>query len=583
MTTPCNAFAAVSGLGMQINAVQGQVIAVQGAVQSVDQSVHRVGHLASSTASRLEQLWGLFVDFIKKDQQDKALQLAETRLIKIRQEIEKLFGVRDAVRRRMLGLLHANDLALVRKETSLVVAEQTLLDAATYWLAPALIGFAGWVNHDEKLAQHAFDEMLRRDPIKGQLFIALLLHRCGRDEEVSAWLGRYLLTQQPRELPRASITLIDAASNGLLPETSCQRVLDQLGIWMSSMMESSGFDAEQVSTWVELLSKDRGGVGLDEYRHLRKCVENWEAITAPLTWARLQPLLNRRFRDLFEQPTAPDETVKARIDQLLESLVTDYEADEVELRIDELLNAAIVDLEGDKEVALERINAYRLAYTERMSIGTLLAVATGADVGNRASVATKKLATIMSRQWILKALDVIQQKKAESTPTHLPITLDGFSENLSPQPELPKVLGRQQAYYQKLENEELSRQRWTSGNVGLLIGGFVGLGFGVQAGWSALVGLVLLAMWVTSFIAAGKRVKMEFAGRRAQFVPVLERTVGEASVYWSTLENMDEVARDTEELLTNVGASVLRTSTTAPDSRRLVYSADLSDWTPATP
>ena len=58
-----------------------------------------------------------FHEFMNIQQKANRLGQAETRLVKIRQEIEKKYGHYDIVRRTTTGILQADDLGIVKKET----------------------------------------------------------------------------------------------------------------------------------------------------------------------------------------------------------------------------------------------------------------------------------------------------------------------------------------------------------------------------------------------------------------------------------------------------------------------------------
>lgn len=551
----CYASTAVAGLGTQISALNGQVLAVQGQVSDVNRGVREVGALANATATRLEQLWGLFVDFVQRDKRDKALQLAETRLVKIRQEIEHLYGVRDVTRRRMIGLLQANDAQLVRKETSLLISEQAMIDAPRYWLAPALIGFSAWMVGDDVRCGEAFSEMMRRDPVKGRLFLALLFFRTGRDDEAHTWVEQYLAQQHPEALPRASIALIDAASNGLLPQTSCQAVLNKLSDWLEEMKGHENFDQEQVRIWVELLSSQKPVLGDNEFISLRSMAENWPQWQLALEWSRIQAVINHQFRTLFDTPAKADPEVKERIDTLLEFLINDFEEDESELRLDEMLNSAIVELEGERDYAMERIQAFRRARSERLSVGELLAVATTDNQANHASVATRKLATLMSRSWIATAIESLRTLRKENTPPTVNISIDGFSAEISRRNNESDITAALSAYYDNLENAEISRRRWTASNIGFVVGGVVMMFFG---GAAIAIGLVLAGIGGFRMWQAASAVKAEFALRRRKSLALVEQAYKEISHLWQSIQNLDEIAADSITLLNTLDANVLK-------------------------
>src|SRR4051794_14923495 len=121
-----------------------------------------------------------FAAFVEADAQQKELQLAETRIVKVRQELETSFGYYAEVRRRATGILQALDAGLVTHDTIQHTTEDMMMSAPGYWLAPALVGLAAWIRADRETAERAVAESLRRDDYKASLYFSLVLHRYGR-------------------------------------------------------------------------------------------------------------------------------------------------------------------------------------------------------------------------------------------------------------------------------------------------------------------------------------------------------------------------------------------------------------------
>jgi hypothetical protein len=93
-----------------IDVINHNVNVVSGQVAAVEQQLE-------ITRNDLAQLTQEFREFVRQDALLKNVQLAETRLVKVRQELEQKYGHYEDVRRRAIGILQAVDSSLVRKET----------------------------------------------------------------------------------------------------------------------------------------------------------------------------------------------------------------------------------------------------------------------------------------------------------------------------------------------------------------------------------------------------------------------------------------------------------------------------------
>ena len=86
---------------------------VQAIDHQVDSLVERQGETRRFLASFYEEFHGYLEDYRRRTE----LQLAETRIVKVRQELDHRYGHYAEVRRRVTGILQATDIAIVRTET----------------------------------------------------------------------------------------------------------------------------------------------------------------------------------------------------------------------------------------------------------------------------------------------------------------------------------------------------------------------------------------------------------------------------------------------------------------------------------
>lgn len=196
-------------------------------VARVNQQVSLVSQQGEQTRSRLEQLYQEFITYVTADALRSELQLAETRLVKVRQELDQRFGHYSDVRRRVTGILQATDVAIVRQETMRTATEELMLAAPRYWLAPGLVALTAWIADNKPLGERALGEALNRDSNKTALFFALVCRRAKRTRALLHWLGRYFLLQNPQTLDREVIVMLDAVASGVFGSSAqevCLRV-----------------------------------------------------------------------------------------------------------------------------------------------------------------------------------------------------------------------------------------------------------------------------------------------------------------------------------------------------------------------
>ena len=135
-------------------------------IEVVDKDVHHVDGNLKVVYSEIESLAQEFREFVKIQLKANAKANSQARLIQIRQEMEKRFGHYDIVRRTTTGILQADDLGIIRKETISTATEELMLSAPGYWLAPCLVALAAWISDQPELAEKAVREAIKRDDEK---------------------------------------------------------------------------------------------------------------------------------------------------------------------------------------------------------------------------------------------------------------------------------------------------------------------------------------------------------------------------------------------------------------------------------
>ena len=98
-----------------LSAIANNLSAIHDKINTVNANVQQVDSHVDSVESDLAALRSDFDAFVNHQILDNRKQLAETRLVKIRQELDKKFGHYDIVRRTTAGILQATDSGSIRQ------------------------------------------------------------------------------------------------------------------------------------------------------------------------------------------------------------------------------------------------------------------------------------------------------------------------------------------------------------------------------------------------------------------------------------------------------------------------------------
>ncbi|WP_127508881.1 hypothetical protein [Paenibacillus humicus] len=439
----------LASLDSTITHLDGNIAHVSGQVQNVNAEVQ-------NTKDRLEQLIQEFKDFVLKDQLDKNLQLAETRLVKVRQELETKFGHYDEVRRRTTGILKAVDASLVKRQTIENATEEQMLAAPGYWLAPALIALASWLNDKRELADKAMMEALRLDDEKTSLFFALVTRRGGRFKASREWLDRYFGQQDPHELEREIVVLIDGFTNGIFGPDARTKTSKQIEAWIAELSEKAGFVEEQHAQWKAALEVMPVAAKPDEYKFLRQYSPTWPQLDSSLHGAKLHEVVYSHISGIFGQEVTPAQSIAYAVDGMLDKLVTNFDDEELPLRRDERLLSLIVEEQGNKDAAQSRFGVEK-TLEQRVSLTQLLTnFAMHPDV-SQASLSTQKLSIALSREWIRQAHDDMTMENRAAVPGTIGLAIDSWSGQTMDGANEAELLQSLEAHMDQRMREDASR------------------------------------------------------------------------------------------------------------------------------
>lgn len=522
---------AISSLGDGVDRVSAQVDAVDTAV--------------SVTRGELSDLQQQFKAFELRYERATEVGLAETRLVKVRQELERSFGHHGDVRRAATGVLQATDVSIVRQDTINSITEELMLLAPGYWLAPALVALSSWIQNSQDLAQRALAEALRRDDEKTSLFFALICRRAGRGQACATWLDRYLGQQNPLELKRQTIVLIDATAGGVFTADVQMRCHQRFQAWLDDLAERAGFIETQRQQWRDALqfriaSDDRSA----GYRHLAVHSATWPDLETALNRATLNRDFLAYLKGIYETPLPSPARLIDGVDAQLERLVTDHDTPELPLRREEALLELIIREGGSKTEAHKKFALEHSALEEEVSFTQLLTNAAMHAEKSGATRASQRLALALSREWLRDAYSDITLATRQAVPGAIEIAIDDWrgstadgSDEQSHIASLEQHIAAQEEH--ALAQVKLQPKHWVIGAIGALL--LLAIGSSLLL---AGIGVLMIGWVVLEYRGLDKRrqaVREAFEQKRAAQEATLQACLSEV-VEW----HREFAARDGE-------------------------------------
>ena len=400
---------------------------IQKDLEAINSDVGTVNDNVKVVYDEIGALAKEFHDFVQIQVRANAKSNAQQKLIQIRQEMEKRFGHYDIVRRTTTGILQADDIGIVKKDTISAATEELMISTPGYWLAPCLVALAAWINDQPELAEKALKEGIKRNDEKTSLFFALICRRADRKSAALKWTQRYLANQDEENLDRKTVIILDSFASGLLGADSEGVISKQMDEWLDRLGEKPGFVEQQTKQWSDAINLKRKSLEESDYTYLSKYSKTWPALQDIMEGAMLHAEMLNYFTTIFDQEASTD-SLKAQLDEILNSLVSDFDDEEIPLRKEEKYNQYIVDFNGDEQRAQKNMAIEQTAFEVHKDFTQLLTDAAMKPESSHASASTQKFAIALSKEWVSNAYnDVIAQNRMK-IPNEIEINVDSFND-----------------------------------------------------------------------------------------------------------------------------------------------------------
>ena len=430
---------------------QGSVIV------GIVQQVNSVDKRLDTVHGDIVKFRKLFDDFLEKDVKAKNLQLAQTRLIEIRQKLDREFGFYNELRRRATGILQAADLSLVKRDTIATTTDDLMLSAPKYWLAPVLVAVSSWLLDNQDLATRAVAEALQRDDERSSLFFALLMRRAKRVKSYQVWLDRYFGMQDPENLDRQVIVVLNALVNGVFGVETYTQCLERINAWVQELTDKSGYIDKQRQRWEDGIRSKISSLSDGNYPSLKQYSPTWKNLAEVLQEAKGHQDIFNYFDRVFQGEIARATKFEDEVDRLLSLLASKFDDDELPLSKDEQLQSLIVKYDGDRALADDEIKQQKEVFEDKISFTQVLTNAAINPELTEASLATQRFAIALSREWIISAHQDFTAKNIQKVPISIDIAIDDWKGKSEDGANELQLVSDVQSHYERRKEEDLSK------------------------------------------------------------------------------------------------------------------------------
>lgn len=538
-----------------LTAIENGLANIYHNIDVLDSSVQTVGGNVKVVYDELGTLSKDFQTYIQEEKRRWELEHATTRLGNVRQELETKYGHYAEVRRTTTGILQATDLGIVHNDTITTAAEDLMLTCPGYWLAPCLVALAAWINDENDVANRALKEGIRRDDEKTSLLFALICRRADRKNAALLWVSRYLENQDPEKLGRESMIVLDAYASGLFVGGTENIIATQLEGWLSLLSSRPGFLERQKDNWSVALKDRRQPISSGSYKYLRQYSHTWPVLEDILEGAYLHENVLGYFESIFSQPSS-DAKVIEQLDELMTSLVTGFDDEELPLRREERECQLIIEFSGDVARARSSADAEKASMEETRDFTQLLTSAAMHPEVAHSSIASQKFSVAYSKEWIEEAYNDLTASNRMKIPTTIEINVDTFNDlTVDGSDEERLVKAFNDLVSTELANE-LDTAKLTSFEQYCQYGGFACLAVGLMSFASGSIILGLLAIiagiglimkhYSREKIVAAQRQKIQehYDEKREKGTKIVKATVAEVVDFRAEFQEQDAKSQE---------------------------------------
>ena len=449
-----------------------------GSIDYVNNRVDQVDDNVKIVYNEVEKLANEFREYVEMQSLANRKAEAKMNLSAIRDKLKDNFGHYDVVRRTATGILQANDLAIVKSSMLSHVTEKQMIETPNYWLTPCLVALAAWINDDKALAERALAEGIRRNDEKISLFFGLICRRIGRENSSLKWFARYLEAQDEEKLDRKAVIVLDAFASGLLGNDTENFVYQQIQEWMSNLEAKPGFTERQLDNWKNAINSKRVPLKSGLYPYLEKYSNTWGNLQDVLEGANLNNDLYEYFKKVFEQKEETKK-LKVELDKILDSLVTEFDEEELPLKREEQFEELVVRYNGSESKAHAQMALEKSVYDDYRDFMQLLTDASMNPEESKSSVATQKFATALSRNNIVTAFNDIVAQNRMNVPYDIEINVDTFNDKTQDGEDEEEVLNRFKDLVEQEKQADLSKLKLNMFEQFCLYGGAAVILYGI--------------------------------------------------------------------------------------------------------
>ena len=393
----------------RVNHVSGEVTVEAEKAQMVNQA--------------LEELSAQYFTF-------KTLSTASKNLSQYTDEYYTRFSYYENLRRITLGYVIGLDQQFVSSEHMRKAVEKIYLQNTEYWLAYCTTAVMLWASDEQEAANRALNKALFLNPSKAALFFMLVNLRFERTATAQKWFVSYMDRLEAANVGEEFQYLLQAYLSGALGSNDVFQA--QVGRCFQALL------AQTEASTVDFSRKFSDGAyrfastflhkTQQIFTHLKANCGDYERLSALLSDAEKNTRIAQFYDELAAALDEEGETIAQRVENVLYSLVSSYDAPELEVVKKIKYNEAILSAQGDVSAAQKK---YELEFgaQRKKTFGDLLVQWAFATDRNLTPLSVQRFSVSLMKDALARGYEQFAKDYRAREPQSCAFHIDGCDLN----------------------------------------------------------------------------------------------------------------------------------------------------------
>lgn len=342
----------------------------------------------------------------------KSISTASKNVTQYNDEYYTRFSDYYELRRITIGYVIGLDSHIVSSESARKKVEKAYLQNTEYWLAYCIAAVMLWSSNEKEASQRAMSKSLTISYFNSCLFYLLINLRFNRIDAAKKWYVNYLDRADMNNLGDEWQYLLQAYLFGAFgADEEFQSTIAKCFQSMLAQVEVTTVDfakkfTQKAIEFAELyVHKTR-----HEYTILGRTCEEYGEMKDLLSTAEKNVEIAKYYNDLAEADIGAEQELPQRIENVLYSLVNNYDEEELKVVQKIKYNEAIIGAKGDVAIAQANYNAMFADQEKKKNLGDLLLSWAFADNTSQADVSVKRFSISFMKEAIAKGFEQFAEK-----------------------------------------------------------------------------------------------------------------------------------------------------------------------------